>query len=269
MLAWILAVLLMGCSEHDVGGHTVEMVFADPGARALAKAACEGNVAEVKRLVAQGVSSNARGDKDVTPLIWALTCRNEQGMTALLDAGADPNQAADNDPPVLVAATYDDPRFLKLLLARGGDPNAAEATGADTALTTALSVGIDRKDWRNYYILLDAGADINREHKGETIAETATALGQMGKAIELVERGYTHNLDRLALGTYNRKIGDSFPKIKADQRRLLALLKAKGVPVDAIIAKRKADDAQVQRDEKAYHNSLIHPKSAPVGTPTT
>lgn len=260
MLLSLLAVLLMSCSQHEVGGHTAEMVFADPNVRALANAACEGDAAEVKRLVGQGVSPSARGKDGVGPLLWALSCRSEPGVRALLDAGADPNQAAGNYTPVLVAATYDDPTFLKLLLARGGDPNATEANGPDTALQKALSVGIHRDDWRNYYILLDAGADINREHMGSTIAEAATALGQMDKAIELVERGYTHDLNGLALGTYITQIGDTFPEKRRQQQQLLALLKAKGVPVDAIIAKRKADEAQVKREQEAYHESLINPK---------
>lgn len=259
MLVSILAGLLMSCSQHNVGGHTAEMVFTDPDVRALADAACEGNATEVRRLVTQGAPANARGDKDFTPLLWALSCRNEAGMRALLDAGADPNQEAGFHPPVLVAATYDDPTFLKLLLARGGDPNTTEAAGANTALGTALSVGINREDWRNYYILLNAGVDINREHMGETIAETAVALGQLDKAIELVERGYSHKLDYLALSTYTVQIGDTFPEALKQQRQLLALLRTKGVPVDAIIAKRKADKAQVEREQKAYQESLVGP----------
>ncbi len=266
MLLSVLAVLLMSCSQHEVGGHTAEMVFADPQVRALADAACEGDAVEVKRLVGQGVSVNARGDKKFTPLLWALTCRNEAGMKALLDAGADPNQAADDDPPVLVAATYDDPKFLKLLLAQGGNVNAEETKSVRTALITAFSVGLHRDDWRNYYILLNAGADINREHMDGTIADWAVSMGRMDKVIELLERGYTHDLNDLALGTYITQIGDSFPKIKQDQKRLLALLKVKGVPVDAIIAKRKADDAQHEREQKAYQDSLINPKPASTGT---
>ncbi|WEJ99468.1 MAG: ankyrin repeat domain-containing protein [Candidatus Sphingomonas phytovorans] len=269
MLLSVLGVLLMGCSQHEVGGHTAEQVFPDPQVRALANGACEGDATEVKRLVGQGVSANARGEDGFTPLLWALTCRNQPGIRALLDAGANPNQAAGNYAPMLVAATYDDPTFLKLLLARGGDPNTAEAEGADTALQMALSVGIHHKDWRNYYILLDAGADINREYKGRTIAETATSLGQMDKAIELVERGYSHNLDRLARFADIRIIDREFPVARKQQRQLLALLKAKGVPVDAIIAKRKAQDAQNEREQRAYHESLINPKSAPDTTPTT
>ena len=259
MLLLVLVGLLMSCTEHHVGGHTAEQVFQDPQALGVAKAACEGDETEVLRLVAGGAPVNARGEDGFTPLLWALSCRSEQGVRALLDAGADPNQAAGNYAPVLVAATYDDPTFLKLLLARGGDPSAAEAEGPNTALGMAFSLGLHRDDWRNYYILLDAGADINREHSGTTIAETATALGRMDKAIELVQRGYNRNLDSLALGTYIRQIGDSFPEAKRQQQQLLALLKAKGVPVDAVIAKRKADDEQHEREQKAYHDTQLHP----------
>lgn len=259
MLLSILALLLMDCSEHNVGGHTVDQVFMDPDVRTLAKAACEGNEAQVRDLVARGVSVNAQGDRNVTPLWWALTCRSERGMGALLDAGADPGLGPDDYPPVLMAATYDDPTFLKLLLAGGGDPDATDAAGRDSALYTALSVGIDRDDWRNYYVLLDAGADINREYMGRTVAEQASALGQMGKAVELLERGYTHDLERLALGTYVRHIGDTFPEISKQKQQLLELLKVKGVPVDEIIAKYEARNAQFAREQEALEAARLRP----------
>lgn len=260
----ILALLLMSCEEHDVGGHTAEMVFSDPQVRAVAKAACAGDEAEVRRLVGGGVSPNARGDKNFTPLLWALTCRSERGMIALLDAGADPNQAgADGIFPIRVAATYDDPKFLKLLLARGGNPNMTDPGSNDTPLMTALAVGVERGEWKNYYALLDAGADINLEYKGSTIASMAVNLGRFDKAIELVERGYSYDLNRIALGTHIRRVASA--QGKANQRQFIELLKAKGVPFDALAKEWDTKKAQAEQENEAYQQSLLHPPASPEG----
>ena len=185
------------CGRHHVGDKDVEDVFTGSETIALANAACDGDADEVAERVGRGANVNARGLGDMTPLFWALTCRSAQGVEALLAAGADANAAMDNGwTPAIVAATYDDPQFLRLVLRFGGDPSAISQQADVSPLHMALSKGFNTNDWTNYYILLDAGADVNRIYPlGDTIAYRAIAYGRFSKVLELVmERGYTHDL---------------------------------------------------------------------------
>lgn len=87
--------------------------------------------------------------------------------------------------------------YLRLLLAHGGDPNARDDDSPWSALRIAFSLGLQYDDWTSYYILLDAGADINADGPGGTIAEFAAHLNQWDKVAELLERGYHHDLSSL------------------------------------------------------------------------
>jgi len=185
------------CGRHHVGDKYVEDVFTGSETIALANAACDGDADEVAESVRRGADVNVRGLWDMTPLFWALTCRSSRGVEALLAHGADVNAAMDNGwTPAIVAATYDDPQFLRLVLRFGGDPSAISQQADTSPLHMALRRGFETDDWTNYYILLEAGADVNRVYPlGDTIAEHAIVFGRFSKALELVvERGYTHDL---------------------------------------------------------------------------
>ena len=45
--------------------------------------------------VSDGVPVIERGLQDITPLMWALSCKSVGGVEALLETGADPNQRAE------------------------------------------------------------------------------------------------------------------------------------------------------------------------------
>jgi hypothetical protein len=92
--------------------------------------------------VRAGANVNARGDKNVTLLQWAMLNKSTTGMEALLGgrdtqfhallaAGADPN-AADRtgNTPLHQAAKIDQPQRVLELLKAGANPSAANVTGA-------------------------------------------------------------------------------------------------------------------------------------------
>ncbi len=134
----------------------------------------------------------------MTPLVWALSCENRVGVTALLDEGADPNLSLPSgSTPTILAAHMEDAGLLSALLASGGDADARVQGASDTALRAAFSLGAEGRGWANFNALLNAGADINVEHSGETIAEFAALLNHFDKVADLLNRGYDHNLDRL------------------------------------------------------------------------
>lgn len=190
-------------SPHLIGGKSATEVFADARLAALAEAACRGDVASVTTETRQGVNPNGRGLGDITPLYWALNCQNLGGVEALLKAGADPNWLVKDEgyTPVDIAAGSENTAILQSILKHGGDPNAVYADSPWTALRVAFGLGLAGKGWSNYDALLSAGADINRVHKGETIAEFAASLNQFDKVYQLLARGYSARLPRLLLLT--------------------------------------------------------------------
>ncbi len=146
-LAFLAACIVLqpACSEAPASDTTVAEVFPDENARQLAAAACDGDTARVRSLLASGTAADAGGRFAVTPLIWALTCRglefNEMvfnratgarpiepnpvdrdhlaAIAALLEAGADPNRMIDGDfGPVYPGATaYWIDRYSPVLIA--------------------------------------------------------------------------------------------------------------------------------------------------------
>lgn len=183
--------------ERELAGKTAADVFADPGVAQLARAGCEGRADDVQQLAQSGVVVDTRGLDDMTPLVWTEHCRNTAGAIALLDAGANPNGVTPSLHPVFVAVDIGDSEMLRILLDRGGSPNATLPMTAWTALRLALSTALENGEWTSYEMLLESGADINRRYGGDTIAEFAAALNAWDKVADLIERGYSRDLIRI------------------------------------------------------------------------
>jgi len=147
---------------------------ADAPALPLALVAARNAAGTVRQLLAQGYAADERGGDGLTALMWAARAGAVDAMTALLDAGADPNaRDARNgwtplfhavhthqveavrllldrgvDPnqrvalltPLLMAAADADPSIVRLLLAHGADPKT-RGVGGSTALSEAVSGG--------------------------------------------------------------------------------------------------------------------------------
>ena len=222
--------------EHMVGGKTAGDVFS-PELAKLARAACTGDMAGVEAAIRAGADPNGKGYEGVTPLIWAENCESIAGIEALLAAEADPNLRFGDTTPVCLAAGMDNPAILNLLLKHGGDPNCARPNSRWNALIIAFGSGMERKRWDNYYALLDAGADINSVHDGETIGLFAAGMHQYDKVAELLDRGYNVALDDLGYMAQQRLPGSPELTRRQDEWRLrvIEMLKARGVrfPVPA------------------------------------
>ena len=98
------------------------------------------NVAEVRRLLSDGVNPNQADTNGNTALIYAVVAGHPQIVKALLDGGANPNQAtADGNTALILAMLADHPQIVKALLDGGANPNQADSSGT-TALRSALSL---------------------------------------------------------------------------------------------------------------------------------
>lgn len=227
--------LRLGQFMNSVSG---DAIFDDMRAANLVDASCAGNLQAVQAAIKSGADPNAAGKGGLTPLLLAVACGNAAGVQALLQAGANPNYYIPREeganPPrggwsaVLFAATLRNPTVLRLLLQFRGDPNAAEVDGPYTALNRALDLGTRGGGWENYEYLLDAGANINLQHADMTIADDAAALGQFDKVVDLLNRGCSQNLRKLARITQQRVLALDSPQ-NAWRDKAILLLKARGI----------------------------------------
>jgi hypothetical protein len=175
-------------------------MFYEPQLTALADAACAGNVVRIKQYISSGIDINGEGKAGVTPLYFAVACKSHAGIEALLELGADPNHRLKDgigNTSVLAATWSDDPEILRTLLKHGGDRNAEFPNNGPSALVAAYHYALLTDRWENYYSLLDAGTDINKESGGRTIVDWM--VGRYDKIAELLDRGYNHNLSRIVL----------------------------------------------------------------------
>ena len=182
-------------------GMTAHEIFSNSKAAALADAACKGNASEIARLVHSGADVNYRGKGDISPLIWAMSCHNYQGMRALLKNGANPNQPMEDDQgPVWLAAGGSDPKILPILLKYGGNPSDVHH-GRSSALENAIMF----QRTANMKLLVQHGANVN--YVGLLSAgSTAAGLNRFDYVIFLLKHGYTHDLQGLANAILQQRI---------------------------------------------------------------
>lgn len=219
----LLGLPLAAVGEMRIAGGTAQAYFGNSPEARLARAAAEGRTDDVMRLVKAGADVNAHGRQNMTPLVWALTARNVEGLRGLLQAGADPDQHVGphhSFHPVWLAAGMDSPEPLRVLLEFKGDPNAAH----EGPEFNALMQSIMRPD--NLKLLVRAGADVNAaDRMGRTVALSAAKLAQYEVVTYLLKQGYRRNLPELASEVSNRPVPSGF---EHRRQMTLSVLRALG-----------------------------------------
>jgi ankyrin repeat protein len=164
-------------------------------ARSLDGALDESGAKAVKKLSAKGIAwsyRDAEGDQH-HPLLDAIERGDVPVARAMIEVGAPVNQATEFGRTPLGAAlatnagTDEGVRLVRLLLARGADPNRRLDTG-ERPLTKAAAAG----DLRLVTMLIDHGAAINAglaANDDETALEAAESGGQTDVARVLRSRG--------------------------------------------------------------------------------
>ena len=177
----------------------------DAGMAELAAAVRSGNVDEVKRL-APAANLDARGDRDVTLLQWAILTDSHAGFVALLDAGADPHAMGMNGVSAVHSAAFSpSPEFLGSLVERGSNPSIPAAAGGYGPLVSAMMSGNDD----HVMALLQAGANPDQaDEVGNTPLHVAGQMGVSRLALALLEAGANPTLRNDQGATFDEYLFD-------------------------------------------------------------
>lgn len=230
LFAALAGLPLTGGCEMKVVGETAQEYFGATTEAELARAAAEGKVDDVKRLVKAGSKVNATGKQNMTPLVWALTARNANGMRALLELGADPNQRVGLERqfhPVWLAAGQEQSGPLAVLLEFKGDANAPHKGVDYVPLMRA------KTKFENVRLLVQAGADINvADSLGSPFVLDAASLAQYDIVMYALQHGYTRNLPLLAWELNDRRPDGRSPlppELEPKRLQALEMLRKMGV----------------------------------------
>jgi ankyrin repeat protein len=131
--------LLKAAAEGDFAAAQVALrsgaskdATTDFGFTALHVAATKGHLPVVRLLIDAGADVDRRERHGVSPLLQAVGWPGV--MEALLDAGADVDGATvQGVTPLMSAAAFGEMESVRLLLARGADPNRRDDSGSSAA----------------------------------------------------------------------------------------------------------------------------------------
>ena len=110
----------------------------------LFRAAADGDVDAINRLVAEGAKLNARDGRKRTPLMVAAHQRQYDAARALIAAGANVDAFdADRYDVITIAAVADDPQMLRIAISGGANTTLVTSIYDGTALIAAAHLGHD------------------------------------------------------------------------------------------------------------------------------
>lgn len=197
LISMILSVIaLTGCTgngEYQI--HDVR-IYKDTPAWTLAKAVNKENTSEIEKLILRTPELlNYQDPKyGATLLYWSVGKDYYESAKKLLELGADPNikTTYSIETALFLANGYlwhdnsfnQDPKFVKLLLENGADPNIPFGGYADqekksvtpigaTPLMASINTGIEKTK-----ALIDSGCDINQKDKYGKTAATRSLLDE-------------------------------------------------------------------------------------------
>lgn len=143
-----LAIDVRGCGwflAYDTGvlrtlDRSPAVAALDDGRRAVLRSAVLGNTARLREALAAGAPADVVAPGfDHTPLSAAVAARCASAVTALLDAGADPDLRLPGlESPLAWAVLVGDAGIVGQLLAAGADPGAVSSSGTPLPELAAL-----------------------------------------------------------------------------------------------------------------------------------
>lgn len=214
--------------------------FPDTRSAELAQAVADGDADRVRALVAAGADPNARGERGVNLLQYAMLARSPRGLQALLDSGADPSRPGmGGSTAVHGAAIANDPQYLDLLLAHRADPDVGHAETGESPLSEAAAPRYRAQ----FDALLRAGADPGRaDRMGNTALHQAAKLNASGQVLALLKAGAdprARNLQGASFQTFLFKTPDDKlnAQARSERQAVVAWLEAHDVEVEDAAAR--------------------------------
>ena len=267
IIAFIL-VAIVGCQKPSFRqkfGWKAEDYFIDSKVVELCHAIEKKDLAKIDKLIAEGADVNAKGQGNMTPLLWAYPENNLDVFTKILEHGADPNVQFTSDfntkmniepgsSVIELAAGTWFPGYFKAVMEHGGNPNLVSKGRFGNTLLHSVIQGyaVDKKE--NLKLLIDAGADLNLLCGAgrPPLAQAVSWGGQYDLAIQLVEAGADWELmygpDKTTVlhlildeNEGRLPVSKAPAHIKASYDKLVDILKAKG-----------ADFEEAKRDQELY-----------------
>jgi ankyrin repeat protein len=142
----------------------------------------DGDLAQVKQLIAQGADVNAKAKMGVTPLHMAASWGREQVVELLVTTSADVN--AKNDvgfTPLHYAASAGHTAMAEVLIAKGANVNAR-----DLLSTTPLHYAAGEGHTAVAEVLIAKGADLNAKAEGGLTPLSNAAFKGHKRVVELL-----------------------------------------------------------------------------------
>ena len=158
------------------------------GCTALIAAARAGQVESIQTLVRLGADPDLRGGgNDWTPIMHAIHKFRHRAVTALLDAGADPNFRTRSGLTALtMAAGYGDARMVRLLLSHGANPRDGRALAAAVSGVADIDkFTLGDCQTETVHALLDAAPDLRLPNTAH--GRWARRLASWGGCAEVVQ----------------------------------------------------------------------------------
>ncbi len=154
---------------------------------ALLAAADNGNVREMKRILASGGRINARNSANETALVRAVEAGHVEATRFLLGRGARVNLRGFQT-PLHAAALRNDITVMKLLISHGADVNRGR--GRKRNASTPLMLAASNGHLEAAKLLIDSGANVNTRTKdGHTALIFASRDGRLRVVKLLVAHG--------------------------------------------------------------------------------
>lgn len=152
-------------------------------ARALYKAAQEGDVSEASRLLREGhANPDCRNPRGATPLFAAAFSNRAEIVRVLLAAQADPDRTNnDGVTPAFIAAQTDSRDALELLLRAGADSDRSRKDRA-----TPVFIGAANNSCKALELLLRFHADPNLQNKNGDTPLTIAAHSSHYEAVQML-----------------------------------------------------------------------------------
>jgi uncharacterized protein len=169
---------------------------------AIFRAAQSGSLAAVQRLSPDARNLSVLSDTGETLLQRALYIESAKGLITLLKAGANPSQIGQLETTIVhQAAQMADPRWLKILLQNGADPNVRD--GLTQATPIVIAMRAERVE--QFHLLLAGGTDVQQiDSLGNTLLHVAGQINEPWRALDLLRAGTDPTVRNAQRQTFQR-----------------------------------------------------------------